>query len=373
MVRMSDLVRGVVRRATLPDRRPAEPGPPAAPKPAPPAPRPSEAPPARPASPRAEPTAPDPAELEPRPAPVAPPAVATDSEEARERFRELIAGVERVRDAVRSGGSIGWAGLGRVVERALESLEAGGELFWVANRPVLPPGADYLAVHQARVAALALRIGMTLGYERLRLVQLGVAGCVIDVGLWQAPPTVLKPPEAMTAAEKAQYQAHPQVSADILRRAGPPWPGLVDVALQHHEREQGQGFPQGLEGSAVHFDAKVLGLVDTYAGLTMPPGRPSGLPPHEAIREIVRSKHEAFPPALIKALLSEMSVFPPGTLVRLNTGEIAYVIAVNRNHPLRPWVEICDGRGRRQPSPKTIDLAEAPFIYITGSVSEGSR
>ena len=106
----------------------------------------------------------------------------------------------------------------------------------------------------------------------------------------------------------------------------------------------------------------------------MPPAPRPRLRPHEAIREIVRSKHELFPSPLVKALLSEISVFPPGTLVRLNTGEVGRVTAVNRNHPLRPRVEIvADGKGQRMASPKTTDLSEAPFLYITGAVAEGGR
>ena len=144
--------------------------------------------------------------------------------------------------------------------------------------------------------------------------------------------------------------------------------------LEHHEREQGQGFPQGLTGAAIDGDAKILGLADMYTGLTLPPTARPRLRPHEAVREIVKSRHEAFPSALIKALLSEISVFPPGTVVRLNTEEIGRVIAVNRNHPLRPRVEImADSKGQRLPAPKTVDLSEAPFLYITGPVTEGSR
>src|SRR5205807_5067062 len=87
---------------------------------------------------------------------------------------------------------------------------------------------------------------------------------------------------------------------------------------------------------------------DLYAGLTVPATARPRLRPHEAVREIVKSRHEAFPTALVKALLSEISVFPPGTVVRLNTEEIGRVVAVNRNHPLRPRVEVmADSKGHR--------------------------
>ena len=88
-----------------------------------------------------------------------------------------------------------------------------------------------------------------------------------------------------------------------------------------------------------------------------------------SLKERTRSSHRK-----IKALLSEISVFPPGTLVRLNTGEVGRVTAVNRNYPLRPRVEIvADGKGQRIASPKTTDLSEAPFLYITGAVTEAGR
>jgi len=288
-------------------------------------------------------------------------------------FEEVQSVLEAVRDRVRSSQAPSWPALTTLVERVIDSLAVSGELFWIANAPTVPEGRDYLAFHQARVSILAVRLGASVGHGREHLVELGLAGCLIDVGLWQVPPTLLRRLDSLSPDEQAQYRAHPRVGAETVRRWSPPFQGLVDAVLQHHEREQGQGFPQGLPGASVHPYAKILGLVDTYTGLTAPPSLRLGLRPHDAVREIVRSKNESFPPLLIKALLGEISVFPPGTLVRLNTGEVGRVIAVNRNHPLRPRVEVYDAKGQRPATPKMIDLSEAPFLYITGPVSEGAR
>ncbi len=366
MVRMSDLVRGIVRDkpaaqkdATPP--RPAAPPPPSAAAPA--APR-------RPASP------PAPSPVRPAPRREPPPATHAEngSEEAAALFGDLQNVLADVRGLVRSGGPFPWGDLERVVEQTAASLERSGALLWAANNPAAPPGVDYLEFHQARVGVLAICVGADVGYDRRRLVRLGMAGCLIDVGLWQFADAVLRRGDAPAPEEQAQYHAHPRLSAELIRQWGPPYDGIVEAVLQHHEREQGQGFPQGLAGASINPDAKILGLVDTYTGLTVPPSSRPGLRPHDAIREIVRSKHEAFAPPLIKALLSEMSVFPPGTLVRLNTGEVGRVVAVNRNHPLRPRVEIvADGKGQRLAQPKTTDLSEAPFLYVTGPVAESAR
>lgn len=345
MVRMSDIVRGVVRDRPA-DAKPAVVEPPPA----------AETESSLGGLPR------EPAFVEP------------STEGAAPLFAELQLFLARVREIMRTGGALPWSELEHLIERCVSSLEHSGDIFWVANSTTSLAGVDHLAFHQARVATLAIVIASSVGYDRPPRVQLGMAGCLIDVGLWQLPDGLLRRLDALSTEEQALYRSHPRLSIEWIRRWSPPSEGIVEAVLHHHEREQGQGFPQGLHGAAVGQDAKILGLVDTYAGLTMPPPPRPRLRPHEAIREIVRAKHELFPSFLVKALLSEVSVFPPSTLVRLNTGEVGRVTAVNRNHPLRPRVEIvADGKGQRLASPRTADLADAPFLYITGAVAEGGR
>ena len=375
MVRMSDLVRGITREAPP---RPAPPPPPATPPPAD----------TRAAEPPAAPPRPAPAAPLPRtrtsygglpsePAPAAPAAPArpeTPAEDPQPLFGELQELLGEVRALVRGGGEFPWDRLQGVVARVVDSLERSSDLFWIANNPAAPPGVDYLAFHQARVAVMAVRIGANSGADHARLRLLGMAGALIDVGLWQMPETLVRRADVLAGDELTAFRSHPRLSAEAIRRWGPPDERIVQVVLEHHEREQGQGFPQGLTGAAVDPDAKILGLADLYAGLTVPATARPRLRPHEAVREIVKSRHEGFPTPMVKALLSEISVFPPGTVVRLNTEEIGRVVAVNRHHPLRPRVEImADSKGHRLPAPKTVDLSEAPFLYITGPVTEGSR
>jgi hypothetical protein len=378
MVRMSDLVRGPGGAAPQP---PAEEetreAPPAPARPAAPPPRvairsadmAAAAPPAAPAAPRTG------ASLGlsslGRTPPAAPPAAARPSVDTPQSvFDDVQVVLAGVRELVTTGGAPSWPDVEHVFLRVVLSLEESAELFWLANAPAVPTGVDYLVAHQSRVAILAARIGLNIGYDRPRAVALATAGALIDIGLWQSPDALLRRVDNLSAEDQAVYRAHPQRGATLLKSWHAP-AELIEPVLQHHEREQGQGFPQRLAGTAISQDAKILGLVDAYTGLTLPSSRRPGLRPHEAIRDIVRSKHESFSPALIKALLSEISVFPPGTLVKLNTGEVGQVTAVNRNHPLRPRIEIvADSRGNRPLTAKSIDLSETPFLYITGPVSE---
>jgi HD-GYP domain-containing protein (c-di-GMP phosphodiesterase class II) len=360
MVRMSDLARGgpVVPPPRTPATPPAEPE--VAVRLA--------AVPQRPAS-YGEPL--DPPPLAPTPPPPGAPTLA--AEPAEPLFEELRTFLERVPEFLQRGDSPSWITLQRLVERVLRSLETGGELFWLSTGVFAADGRDYVALHHARVTVLALRIGLTAGYERERLIELGAAAALGGIGLWLLPAGLLRRLDGLSRDEGALYHTHPKVASDRLRRWGGPFEKLASTVLQYEEREHGQGFPQGLQGSAIRMEAKIVGLADTYVALTAPPSLQPGLRPYEAVREIVRSKHEAFPSVLVKALLNDVTVFPPGTMVRLNSGEIGSVVAVNRNHPLRPRVQIVAGKTGPLATRKITDLSEAPFLYITGPVTETAR
>lgn len=360
MVRMSDLVRGIHREGTEP---PATEAPPPARPPAG-APPPAQAPPRVrfPTEPAAAPRAAAP-EPEPTPAAEAPAAEAAAGDGAEQLFSELLAFVGRLPALAREGREFPWGWLQRLLERVIRSLEESADLFWLANNPP-SGGADYLTAHMTSVGVLSMQIGRGLGCDRERLLDLGMAAFVFDVGVAGLP----------AGADSGAYQTHAQLSAEIVRRWAPPRAGVVEAVLQHHERENGRGYPQGLSGGAIHPNAKIIALIDTYTALIFPRPPQPRLPPYQAVRQIVSSKHEDFATPLIKALLAEISVFPPRTVVRLNTGEVGRVIAVNRDHPLRPKVEVvADSKGNPLPTPKILDLSEAPFIYVTGPVQEEGR
>lgn len=291
------------------------------------------------------------------------PAAADGAEPVFARLVRCIAGT---RELVLSSRPFAWGALERILQEVTAALSGSDELFWIAQRPACPPGLDHLAVHQARVAVLVLRLGAALGYEGRRLGELGMAAALFDVGLWQLPDYVARGADPLSPGEQELYRSHPRLGAALVRRWSPPSDVLIDAIAQHHEREQGQGYPLGLRGPAVHPDAKIIGLADAYAALTMPPPPRQGRAPHDAIRELMRWRRRAFDPVLIKALVSETSMFPPGTLVRLSSGEIGRVVGVNRSHPLRPRIEL---EARPHGAPRIVDLVEVPFLYITGAIA----
>jgi len=291
--------------------------------------------------------------------PIAPAPLVVSGGEPRTILDALVAIVAGA-PALATAGAFPWRPLEDTLVDASVTLARSSDLFWTAVRGV--PGETALATHHARVAIMALRLGANLKIDGEGLIALGMAGCLFDLGLGALPGGARLAPEALP-------HEHPGRAAELIRRWDPPYPGIVDAVAQHHERERGQGYPVGTAGEAIHLYAKILGLLDQYTRLA---GAGATRGPYEAVREILRERHDAFPADVVKALLAEVSVFPPGTDVRLNTGERARVIEANRHQPLRPHVELLDdGEAEIGHGSRRLDLSETPFIYIRGAVGVG--
>src|SRR5262249_7201740 len=118
-------------------------------------------------------------------------------------FAEIQAVIGDARRLAQGGGVFPWGRLQGLIDRAITAFVRSADLFWVANNPSAPAGVDYVAVHQTRVCVLSLRIGGSIGYDRGRLIALGQAAALFDVGLWQIPEATLRRADALSGDELA--------------------------------------------------------------------------------------------------------------------------------------------------------------------------
>ena len=125
----------------------------------------------------------------------------------------------------------------------------------------------YTAGHQRRVTALAVRIGGELGFDDDRLESLQVAGLLHDIGKIAIPAEILSKPARLTNVEMALIQGHPQMAYDILKNIEFPWP-VAKFVLQHHERLDGSGYPNGLSGEQIHFEARIIAVADVVEAIS---------------------------------------------------------------------------------------------------------
>jgi len=230
---------------------------------------------------------------------------------------------------------------------------------------------DNLAAHSANVCIYALMLGKGVNYSRKQLIELGITALLHDIGMVFLPQEIIEKDGKLTASEIEKIRKHPYYTFKILQSLGEKYSWIAKVAYQEQEREGGQGYPRGLKGNDIHDYAKIIGMVDVYEALTHHRPQRKGYMPHEAVKLILGTQKALFSNEVKRLLLTKLSCFPLGSYVKLNSKAICKVIEINEDSPLRPTVEILfDSQGRKLPKRKVINLADAPLLYVTGTVYE---
>ncbi|HEY9068809.1 MAG TPA: HD-GYP domain-containing protein [Candidatus Ozemobacteraceae bacterium] len=226
---------------------------------------------------------------------------------------------------------------------------------------------DYTYAHNVNVATLSLMIGQAMGLSRTDLHSLGVGALLHDIGKLKVAKEILNKIGPLTPKEFELIRQHPRIGYEMLRtsREIGEWSKLI--VLQHHEKFQGGGYPAGLKGSEISVMARIVAIADVYDALTTSrPFRPA-MSPYLSTKILLSNTENQFDPAILAVFLRRMSVYPPGSLVRLNTGAIAAVTRSNPGAVLRPMVRLLkDAQGLDVINTKEIDLLYEKNLYIVG-------
>ncbi len=160
----------------------------------------------------------------------------------------------------------------------------------------------YTAGHQQRVADLAEKIALELGLSKEQAHAIRLTGIVHDIGKIQVPAEVLNKPGKLTDIEFSLIKLHPQTGYDILKGIKFPWP-IAEAVLQHHERLDGSGYPQGLKADQIIIEARIIAVADTVEAMSSHrPYRP-GLGLEAALAEIEKSRGKLLDPIIVDACL----------------------------------------------------------------------
>ncbi len=222
-----------------------------------------------------------------------------------------------------------------------------------------------LATNPVHVAIVAVKIGIGLEYDAVALERLALAGLLHDVGMFALPETLVMKPGALTPEERTRVQTHPQLGWQILNGLGPSHGWLAAIARQEHERWSGQGYPERRQGAQIDDQAQLIGLADVFDAMISPRPYRRRMLPHHAIKHLLVNEKQAFSHHLLKALVAQLSVYPLGTAVRLNTGEVGAVIQVSPRHPLRPILRIEQtDKTEGAMSGRVMDLSKTTFVHI---------
>jgi HD-GYP domain-containing protein (c-di-GMP phosphodiesterase class II) len=199
---------------------------------------------------------------------------------------------------------------------------------------------DYLYHHSLGCLVWATVLGRHVGLSREDLKVIAMGALLIDVGKIRLPGSILRKAGELDPDEETLSRRHVEYSLDILKETGGLDPRVMQMVATHHERYNGTGYPRGLKGSEIPVFGRIAGLVDTYDAMTTPRPYAKAMSSYDAFRQLRKIADVEFQAELIDQFTLAVGVFPTGTLVELNTGEVAVVTKQNRIRRLRPEIMI---------------------------------
>ncbi|MBI5569644.1 MAG: HD domain-containing protein [Desulfomonile tiedjei] len=270
--------------------------------------------------------------------------------------------------AVRQAQSFSLDGITQVVQGFVDSLSQSDRLL---VKVISGERGGLVISNLVNTAILSIKMGMGLKYTRDDLLRLGLAAILHDMGMCVIPDDILNKQGPLSSEGRNLIKRNPEQGARAIRRLGETAAWIADIVLQAHERFGGQGYPRGLKGAEIHEYAQIIGLADTFEALLHTrPHRKRFLPP-EAVRELVVKEKASFSTKILKCLIQQFSVFPLGTRVQLNTGEIGEVVELHPECPLRPVIRVYMDPGRvALREPRLEDLSKTSLVHITEVVQE---
>ncbi|MDQ6981269.1 MAG: HD domain-containing phosphohydrolase [Ghiorsea sp.] len=216
-----------------------------------------------------------------------------------------------------------------------------------------------------------IKISLRLKLQHQTIVEHAIAAMLHHIGMAMVPSQVRYKVGKLTKDELALIRKAPENAIEYLKSCHVPYENILLAAEQAAERYDGSG-PLGLSGHDIAWIARVVGLLSMFEALIHIRPYRQRLLPRDAIRELVNRHKKAFDPVLLKALIEAVSLYPVGTFVQLNTGEIGQVTMVHSKFPLRPVVYINMDKHSNPITAREIDLKQQPNLMIQKCMYEES-
>lgn len=202
---------------------------------------------------------------------------------------------------------------------------------------------NFLVIHSMRSTVLAITVGLELHMALSKLIELGISCILHEIGMLRLPPQLYMTDRPLTAAEKAQIMTHPHTGFNILKDLEFPLSILLGV-LEHHEKENGLGYPRHLPGNKITTYAKIISVACSFEAITAPREYKSERTTFDAMVEMLKNPNGQYDSTVIKALLYSLSLYPIGAYVCLQNGKIGIVTDVSPNNPKNPIVQLANER-----------------------------
>ena len=281
--------------------------------------------------------------------------IASDMAAIRQLYSSAVASAEAVWESAGTEGAPD-------IPAALQTVEGLAEAV-TENRTALVALTamrnydNYTFTHMVNVSILTMGQARALGIEGQRLREFGLSALMHDIGKVRTPKEILNKPDKLTDEEFAIMRRHTVDGAEILRRT-PEMPILAPVvAFEHHLRMDGTGYPLGVKRPSLNVATMLCSISDVYDAMRSQRAYQQAFPTERILAVLKRNDGTQFDQHLVRRFVQLLGIYPPGTLVKLSSGEVAVVAATHAPDPFRPRVRVLfDTSGTRLATPLDRNL-----------------
>ncbi len=268
--------------------------------------------------------------------------------------------LKSIRDALGDGKSVSFHEISQYVgELALSVARNPDAMLWLSR---LRSTDQYSYDHALDVSVHMMIFGRFLGFPGPEIEQLGLAGLMQDIGKIDIPQEVLNKQGELTVEEEDLVRSHVASSIEILLGHDEFPAHLLEIVASHHERADGSGYPRRLTGTRLVVGSEMAGLVDTYCAMTRERAYGPAISSQKALESLIRVRGQKFREPMVDQFVQCMGLYPVGSLVELNSGEVAAVIQQNQIRRLKPRLLILLAPDKSvEKRPLTLDLMLDPL------------
>jgi len=228
-----------------------------------------------------------------------------------------------------------------------------------------------LAKSSVNTAILSALTAQELRLPNHKILNIVSGALLHDIGMIRLSKGITEKKGGLSDAEFEQIKSHPLHSSKIVSKELFGNNEVNLIALHHHERWDGKGYPDQLAGNAIDMGARIVSVADAFEAMVSKKSYRESIVGYQAVKNMLADNARRFDPAVIMAFTKIMGIYPIGSIIRLNDESVARVLSVNSNAPLRPAVQLLvnkSGKVYKSGEGEIIDLLTEKTLFIKKAI-----
>ena len=288
--------------------------------------------------------------------------VGTAEQMAFHAFSQAVELIEEVDESLRDERGVNPAKVRSVVRSLIDSVL--NNRLSMLQLTGLKDYDEYTFYHCVNVAILSLALGSILTSDERFLSALGTGALLHDIGKLSVGHDIINKPGQLDAEEWEAMQRHPVIGTEMLTLM----PGIDRAAmvpvLEHHMRIDGSGYPKRMPERRQHIVSRIVAVADAYDAMTSRRSYSAARVQDQAMSQLADSAGTSLDPVLVRLFINLLGMYPPRTVVRLSSGEVAIVMSPTDGEPLKPTVRVITSADGALVEPHDVLLAERSNLTV---------